>query len=258
MIRKASGYKMLRLGSNELLGFGEIDLPEQTLETQACWLTISQGLIEVLKATGEWLSDPNDYGLNWPTQRTAARERDRFRCQGCGIPEASGRQHDVHHKIPFRAFMADASLREGLLATQAWQVANRLANLVTLCPACHHRAEAAVRTRSGLGGAAALLAGVAPIFLMCDPRDLGLVTEPQGPTSGLPIITLYETTPGGVGYAEQLCAAMPDLLVAAHDLAQACPCESGCPACVGPVLDHAYALDTKSLAKALLKAVIAG
>ncbi len=258
VIRKASGYKIMRRGGNEMLGFGEIDLPEQTLETQACWLTISQDLIDTLKAAGEWLSDPNEYGPNWPAQRAAARQRDGYRCQGCGIPEAGGRQHDVHHKIPFRAFVADASLREGLPAALAWQVANRPPNLVTLCPACHRRAETAVRTRSGLGGAATLLAGVAPIFLMCDPRDLGVVTEPQDPTSGLPTITLYETAPGGVGYAEQLCAAMPDLLAAARDLAAACPCENGCPACVGPVIEHAYALDTKALALALLEKAAAG
>lgn len=254
--RKASGYKIIRRGSNEMLGFGEIDLPEQTLETQACWLTIAQEVVGALKATGEWLSEPNDYGPDWPAQRDAARQRDEFRCQGCGVPEDGGRQHDIHHKIPFRAFVADAGLREGLPAALAWQVANRLPNLVTLCPACHRRAEAAVRTRSGLGGVAALLAGVAPIFLMCDPRDLGVVVEPQDPTSGLPTITLYETAPGGVGYAEQLCAAMPDLLAAAYDLAQACPCESGCPACVGPVVEHAYALDTKALALALLRAAL--
>ena len=101
-------------------------------------------------------------------------------------------------------------MRGGLAQEFAWQAANVLENLVTLCPACHHRAEAGVRIRSGLGGAATLLAGVAPIFLMCDPRDLGLLAEPQDPTSGLPTITLYERVPGGVGYAEQLFESMPE------------------------------------------------
>ena len=252
VVRKASGYRILRRSTGEMLGFGPIDLPEQILDTQGCWLTLHEALIEKLKSSGAWLSAPNDYGPNWATQRAAVRQRDGYRCQNCGTPEMNGRQHDVHHKVPFRAFVAHEHLREGLPAELAWQVANRLPNLVTLCPSCHRLAEVAVRTRSGLGGVAALLTGVAPLFLMCDPRDLGIVPEPQSPTTGLPTITVYEHTPGGVGYAEQLFVSLPEILAAAHDLVNACPCENGCPACVGPVLEHEYMLDTKELTRALL------
>jgi len=250
---QTTGYKIIRRTTQEVLGFGQVDLPEQVLETQACWLVFTKDLIERLKAAGAWFSDPNEYGANWSAQRDAARARDRYRCQGCGTVEMPGRQHDVHHRIPFRAFLADPTLRGGLAQEFAWQAANVLENLITLCPACHRQAEAGVRIRSGLGGAATLLAGIAPIFLMCDPRDLGLLAEPQDATSGLPTITLYERVPGGVGYAEQLYESMPDLLRAAYDLVMNCPCERGCPACVGPVLEHDYALDTKSLATALLR-----
>jgi DEAD/DEAH box helicase domain-containing protein len=72
----------------------------------------------------------------------------------------------------------------------------------------------------------------------------------------MPTITIYERTPGGVGYAEQLFASMPDVLQASLDLVIACPCENGCPACVGPVLEHEYALDTKVLTAALLQAAL--
>lgn len=253
VVSQVTGYRMQHGGTNEVLGFGQVELPEQTLDTQACWLALPPELVERLKAAGAWFSDPNAYGPNWAAQREAARVRDGRRCQGCGAPEAPGRQHDVHHKVPFRAFTADAGLRGGLLAELAWQAANRLENLATLCSACHRRAEASVRIRSGLGGAAALLAAVAPLFLMCDPRDLGVLADPQDPVSGRPTLTLYERTPGGVGYAEQLHRSMSDLLQAALELVRACPCERGCPACVGPILEHDYALDTKALAAALLQ-----
>ena len=250
---RATGYRILRRGNHELLGFGVIDLPEQVIETQACWLTLPETLIERLRSAGLWFSDPNDYGPNWAKQRNAARARDGYRCQGCGLPEPDGHTLDIHHRIPFRAFIAEASLRGGLPPDQAWQAANVLENLVTLCHACHQRAEASVRIRSGLGGVAALLAGVAPLFLMCDPGDLGLVVEPQAPGSGLPTVTLYEQMAGGVGYAEQLYDSLPDLLAAALELVRSCPCEHGCPSCVGPVLEHDYALDAKALARAILE-----
>jgi DEAD/DEAH box helicase domain-containing protein len=80
-----------------------------------------------------------------------------------------------------------------------------------------------------------------------------VLAEPQDPASGLPTITLYERVPGGIGYAEQLYELLPELLRAAHGLVTRCPCERGCPACVGPVLEHEYALDTKTLAAALLR-----
>ncbi len=253
---QATGYKILRRNTGEVLGFGEVDLPEQTLDTQGCWLAFPEHTVEALKAAGEWLSDPNDYGPQWTATRNAVRQRDGYRCQGCGTIEMAGRQHDVHHKIPFRGFVADVSRREDLPVGLAWQAANRLDNLVTLCQSCHHRAESGVRTRSGLGGVAALIEGVAPLFLMCDGRDLGIVAEPQDSATGMPTITVYERTSGGVGYAEQLFASMPDVLRAALDLVTACPCENGCPACVGPVLEHEYALDTKMLTEALLRAAL--
>ena len=56
--------------------------------------------------------------------------------------------------------------------------ANRLENLTTLCPSCHHKVEQNVRMRSGLAGLAYVLGNLAPLFLMCDTGDLGTHVEP--------------------------------------------------------------------------------
>jgi DEAD/DEAH box helicase domain-containing protein len=40
--------------------------------------------------------------------------------------------------------------------------------------------------------------------------------------------------PSGVGFAEKLWELHGDLIHAAADLIRGCPCEHGCPACVGP------------------------
>ncbi len=78
---------------------------------------------------------------------------------------------------------------------------------------------------------------VAALFLMCDPRDLGRANEVHSPHTGRPTLFLYDSFPGGVGFAERLFRMHPQVLAAARDLIASCPCEAGCPSCVGPVLE---------------------
>jgi DEAD/DEAH box helicase domain-containing protein len=78
---------------------------------------------------------------------------------------------------------------------------------------------------------------VAALFLMCDPRDLGRAYEVHSPHTGRPTVYLYDTFPGGVGFAERLFRMHGEVLAAARDLIASCPCEFGCPSCVGPVLE---------------------
>ena len=87
---------------------------------------------------------------------------------------------------------------------------------------------------SALIGAAHVLHQIAPLFLMCDPRDLGRVTEIKSPFTEAPTIFLYDGFPGGVGFSERLYRVHTDLIAQSEDLVRACPCEAGCPSCVGP------------------------
>jgi 5-methylcytosine-specific restriction endonuclease McrA len=69
-------------------------------------------------------------GPNWTRQRHAARKRDGYTCQRCGVTEADlGRPLDVHHIRPWREYKGD------------YKAANMLTNLVSLCPACHTSSE---------------------------------------------------------------------------------------------------------------------
>ena len=88
-----------------------------------------------------------------------------------------------------------------------------------------------------LVGLSHALAHVAALFLMCDPRDLGRTYEVHSPHTGRPTVFLYDSVPGGVGLAERLFRLHPQVLEAARDLIASCPCEAGCPSCVGPVLE---------------------
>ena len=95
-----------------------------------------------------------------------------------------------------------------------------------------------IELQAGLGGMAHLLVGVAPLFLMCEPKDLQVVSQVRSPFTGAPTVFLYERHPGGVGLAEGLYAAHGPLLAAALELARGCPCADGCPSCVGPGIDE--------------------
>jgi len=245
----ATGYRKIRRYTHEVLAWAPIDLPEQALRTIGYWLTLSEGLTTRLQEAGI-LPPPADYGPNWPAQRDAARARDGYLCRQCGAPERNGHQHDVHHVTPFRAFGYVPGVND------LYKLANRLENLVTLCPACHRRVERARGARGALSGLAHLLRGLAPLYLICDPHDLGSAVQAAAPDTGLPTITLYDRAPGGAGLSARLYEMHQELLEAALEVVGRCPCVDGCPACVGPIGDAEAG--TKALTHRLLQALWEG
>jgi len=92
--------------------------------------------------------------------------------------------------------------------------------------------------QNGLAGLANAFRTVASLLLMCDPRDLGvaLTEELTGTlTAWEPNLYLYDTYSGGVGLSAPLYRLTDRLVTYTNDLIAGCACESGCPACVGPV-----------------------
>jgi DEAD/DEAH box helicase domain-containing protein len=89
-------------------------------------------------------------------------------------------------------------------------------------------------TDTALQGLANVLANVAPLYLMCDPHDIGVHHQVKSPFTKRPTIYVYDAVPGGVGFAEKLYAMHADLIAAARDLVRECDCVMGCPSCVGP------------------------
>lgn len=84
-------------------------------------------------------------------------------------------------------------------------------------------------------GVGLILRRVAPMFLRCQPSDLGLSTQVRSPHFLQPALILYDGVQGGVGLAEILFSCWRSLVSAALDIVAHCPCASGCPSCVGPV-----------------------
>ena len=99
-----------------------------------------------------------------------------------------------------------------------------------------------------------MLVQTAPLYLMCDPRDVRVVSEVKSPFTGAPTIYLYESVPGGVGFAERLFRMRRALLAAAADLVVGCGCPRGCPSCVGPVVEVGD--DGKATVLRLLRALL--
>ncbi|HZC29990.1 MAG TPA: Zn-binding domain-containing protein, partial [Gaiellaceae bacterium] len=106
------------------------------------------------------------------------------------------------------------------------------------------------RVEVALAGLGTLLHGLAPLFLMCDPHDLGLAVEVRSPHTRRPTIHLFDMTPGGIGFSERLFRATDVLLERAREHLSACGCESGCPSCVGPAF--AIGNDVKAAVAELL------
>ena len=218
---QVAGFRKRSWETGENLGEEPLDLPPKEFETTGYWLTLSDAITEKLRTAGAWTNDANDYGPHWGEIRAAVRARDGYTCAICGMPEGD-RQHHVHHKIPFRNF----SDRD---------TANRMENLITLCPSCHRQAEQNVRMRSGLAGLATLLGHLAPLYLMTDNRDLGVFSDPAwSAAEGMPSVVLYDQVPAGIGFSQKLYEMQDTLLKSALQLVTECGCDDGCPSCVGP------------------------
>jgi DEAD/DEAH box helicase domain-containing protein len=176
---KVVGFKKIKMGTLENVGSGEVELPQQEMQTTSAWLTVT--------------------------------------------PEALARVS------PSREELID-----------------------------------------GLRAVTYLLHHLAPIFLLCDVRDLGAWLGDTTPaTTGAvatrestrrrlieaeqfnPTIYLYDAYPGGIGLAERVFEVLPDLLRRGLETLQACACRSGCPSCVGPV--NEVGRRAKATAAALLR-----
>jgi DEAD/DEAH box helicase domain-containing protein len=127
--------------------------------------------------------------------------------------------------------------------------------------------------QSGIFGLLYALESMATLLLMCDKRDIGtaLGERPASPaieedwqdfTPAMtdpsqmkeffePNLYLYDAYPGGIGFSEPLFRVHDLLLRRTRELIAACPCEQGCPSCVGPAGENSER--TKEVALKLLE-----
>ncbi|MFZ3070720.1 MAG: DEAD/DEAH box helicase [Anaerolineaceae bacterium] len=232
---EVNGYRKVRWLTSETIGNGKVDLPPSHLETTGCWLSIEESLIDKLRQEDLWTADPNHYGPKWSALKQKIMARDGYQCRVCGTRGDETHLH-VHHIQPFKTF-------------ENPELANFPSNLVTLCPSCHRQAEQNVRLRSGLAGASYALGNLAPLMVMCDREDLGILSEPRSILSeGKPTILVYDNIPGGLGLSEHLYEQHRLWLTQAREMIADCQCLDGCPACVGPIGEAGHGGKAEALA----------
>ncbi|MBI2835776.1 MAG: DEAD/DEAH box helicase [Acidobacteria bacterium] len=154
VVSRVVGFKKIKFYTNENVGTGELDLPEQQMHTTSYWLTIPADVM----------------------RRLASASDDR---------------------------------------------------------------------RDGVVGLAHAMRNIAQLLLMCDRHDIGISIGGDGTQDGsapashdlwlAPQVFIYDNYPGGIGFSEPLFHMHHDLLQKTRQAVGTCPCEAGCPSCVGPV-----------------------
>jgi DEAD/DEAH box helicase domain-containing protein len=91
--------------------------------------------------------------------------------------------------------------------------------------------------QDALRGLGNVLQTVATVLLLSDPRDIAVAVlddSAEMKTAFEPDVVLYDNYPGGIGQSDPLFRRRKELITAALELASKCPCDAGCPSCVGP------------------------
>jgi DEAD/DEAH box helicase domain-containing protein len=122
--------------------------------------------------------------------------------------------------------------------------------------------QARLRPSEGLCGLRNLAVVALPMVAMCDSRDVSGVVDSKN--LGRSTMILYDRYPGGLGYCEKGYERMDQLLEICHEMVSQCPCDEGCPSCVGlpnlrpaihsdPDLMRGYPLPDKAATQKLLE-----
>jgi len=118
------------------------------------------------------------------------------------------------------------------------------------------------RTSEGMTGLRNLAMVALPMVAMCDSRDLGGLVDSKN--LGRSTMILYDRYPGGLGYCEKGFARLEEVLAICRQMVAECPCDEGCPSCVGlpnlrpaihsdPDLSRGYPMPDKAATIALLE-----
>jgi len=182
-------FKKIKFFTNENIGDGQLQLPENEMHTTACWITLHRALLEALP---------------YPV---------------------SERQSGM-----FGLLHALASVATLLLMCDARDLGVAIGERPP-APQLETAANSPVAANRP-----ATLSNDADDFV---PTRLQDASPGNGHEFFEPNLYLYDAYPGGIGFSEPLFRVHDLLIAKTRELIAACPCDSGCPSCVGPTGDLA-------------------
>ncbi|HWI47492.1 MAG TPA: DEAD/DEAH box helicase [Rummeliibacillus sp.] len=72
-----------------------------------------------------------------------------------------------------------------------------------------------------------------PLFIQSDRSDVHVVPQVKATHSEKPTFFVYDRYPGGIGLSERVYDLWEDLLHHVYEHVANCPCQNGCPSCIG-------------------------
>ncbi|GAA0347991.1 ATP-dependent helicase MrfA [Bacillus carboniphilus] len=85
----------------------------------------------------------------------------------------------------------------------------------------------------GLMGAAHALSHIIPLFVMCDRNDIVVTPQVKASHNEKPTLFFYDRYPGGIGLSEKVYENIEEIISETKQMISSCPCNSGCPTCIG-------------------------
>src|SRR5438094_718312 len=185
------GFKKIKFFTNENIGDGKLELPENEMHTTSYWITLQRPLLESLPFS---ISERQSgmFGLLHALESVATLL---LMCD----------RRDLGTAIGERPPAADSN-------SVPWGEGDELISL-------HSAGRPFARDFS--------------------PTHLQDAVSTNAKELFEPNLYLYDAYPGGIGFSEPLFRTRMLLVQNTRELIAACPCEQGCPSCVGPAGDLA-------------------
>ena len=104
--------------------------------------------------------------------------------------------------------------------------------------------------REGLLGISNVIKEVIPVYAMCDTMDVGASVDSSA--ANAPGVFVHDRFPGGMGFSLKAYELLDEIMAACLELIDKCPCEHGCPSCVGSPLPPYSNLDPDTNMRGLI------
>ena len=222
------GFKKIKLFTNENVGAGQLQLPENEMHTTAYWLTLERALLDSLPfSVSERQSGM--FGLLYALESVATLL---LMCD----------RRDLGTAIGERPPAPNARARAGVGTVVSTAPDATVSAAAAAIPA--NGAESEEFTPQRTDGSCAperTEQSVAPTTRIEDftPTRMKDAIGENAREFFEPNLYLFDAYPGGIGFSEPLFRVHELLLRETRSLIAACPCDAGCPSCVGPAGDLA-------------------